>query len=144
MLDFIPRIKEVWDTQHDDILKSADQITARLNQISINSSGTELDKSTLKTAYEQLSGRFSEQYGGFGNAPKFPSPQNLLFLLRYWRSTNDEKALRMVVKTLQSMQEGGIYDHIGFGFHRYSTDSHWLVRTLKKCSTIRPCWQWRI
>ena len=132
MLDFIPRIKEVWDTQHDDILKSADQITARLNQISINSSGTELDKSTLKTAYEQLSGRFSEQYGGFGNAPKFPSPQNLLFLLRYWRSTNDEKALRMVVKTLQSMQEGGIYDHIGFGFHRYSTDSHWLVPHFEK------------
>lgn len=132
MLDFIPRIKEVWDTQHDDILKSADQITARLNQISINSSGTELDKSTLKTAYEQLSGRFSEQYGGFGNAPKFPSPQNLLFLLRYWQSTGDEKALRMVTKTLQSMQEGGIYDHIGFGFHRYSTDSHWLVPHFEK------------
>ena len=108
MLDLIPRIKEVWDTQHDDILKSADQITASLNQLSQGSTGDELDKSTLKTAYEQLSGRFSEQYGGFGNAPKFPSPQNLLFLLRYWQSTNDEKALRMVVKTLQSMQEGGI------------------------------------
>ena len=132
MLDLIPRIKEVWVTQNSDILKSADQITARLNQLSNNSSGTELDKSTLRTAYEQLSGRFSEQYGGFGNAPKFPSPQNLLFLLRYWKSTNDEKALRMVVKTLQSMQEGGIYDHIGFGFHRYSTDSHWLVPHFEK------------
>jgi hypothetical protein len=132
MLDLIPRIKEVWDTQHDDILKSADQITARLNQLSQGSTGDELDKSTLKTAYEQLSGRFSEQYGGFGNSPKFPSPQNLLFLLRYWQSTNDEKALRMVAKTLQSMQEGGIYDHIGFGFHRYSTDSHWLVPHFEK------------
>jgi hypothetical protein len=132
MLDLIPRIKEVWDTQHADILKSADQITARLNQLSQGSTGNELDKSTLKTAYEQLSGRFSEQYGGFGNAPKFPSPQNLLFLLRYWQSTNDEKALRMVVKTLQSMKEGGIYDHIGFGFHRYSTDSHWLVPHFEK------------
>ena len=132
MLDLIPRIKEVWDTQHADILKSADQITARLNQLSQGSTGKELDKSTLKTAYEQLSGRFSEQYGGFGNSPKFPSPQNLLFLLRYWQSTNDEKALRMVVKTLQSMQEGGIYDHIGFGFHRYSTDSHWLVPHFEK------------
>ena len=132
MLDLIPRIKEVWDTQHDDILESADKITARLNQLSQGSTGDELDKSTLKTAYEQLSGRFSEQYGGFGNAPKFPSPQNFLFLLRYWQSTNDEKALRMVVKTLQSMQEGGIYDHIGFGFHRYSTDSHWLVPHFEK------------
>ena len=132
MLDLIPRIKEEWDTQHADILKSADQITASLNQLSQGSTGDELDKSTLKTAYEQLSSRFSEQYGGFGNAPKFPSPQNLLFLLRYWQSTNDEKALRMVVKTLQSMQEGGIYDHIGFGFHRYSTDSHWLVPHFEK------------
>jgi len=132
MLDLVPRIKEVWDTQHADILKSADQITASLNQLSQGSTGDELDKSTLKTAYEQLSSRFSEQYGGFGNAPKFPSPQNLLFLLRYWQSTNDEKALRMVVKTLQSMQEGGIYDHIGFGFHRYSTDSHWLVPHFEK------------
>jgi hypothetical protein len=132
MLDLVPRIKEVWDTQHADILKSADQITASLNQLSQGSTGDELDKSTLKTAYEQLSRRFSEQYGGFGNAPKFPRPQNLLFLLRYWQSTNDEKALWMVVKTLQSMQEGGIYDHIGFGFHRYSTDSHWLVPHFEK------------
>ena len=132
MLDLIPRIKEVWDTQHDEIVKSADQITEKLNMIAQSSSGPELDKSTLKTAYEQLNERYSEQYGGFGNAPKFPSPQNLLFLLRYWQSTNDEKALRMVVKTLQSMQNGGIYDHIGFGFHRYSTDSHWLVPHFEK------------
>ena len=132
MMDLVPRIKEVWDTQHDEILKSADKITASLNQIAHDASGPELDKSTLKTAYDQLTGRYSEQYGGFGNAPKFPSPQNLLFLLRYWQSTNDEKALRMVVKTLQSMQNGGIYDHVGFGFHRYSTDSHWLVPHFEK------------
>ncbi|MHC4307540.1 MAG: thioredoxin domain-containing protein, partial [Planctomycetota bacterium] len=132
MLDLIPRIKEVWGTQHDEIIKSADQITEKLNMIAQSSAGDGLDKSTLKTAYEQLNGRYSEQYGGFGNAPKFPSPQNLLFLLRYWQSTKDEKALRMVVKTLQSMQNGGIYDHVGFGFHRYSTDSHWLVPHFEK------------
>ena len=132
MMDLVPRIKELWHTQHDEILKSADKITASLNQIAHDASGPELDKSTLKTAYDQLTGRYSEQYGGFGNAPKFPSPQNLLFLLRYWQSTNDEKALRMVVKTLQSMQNGGIYDHVGFGFHRYSTDSHWLVPHFEK------------
>ncbi len=132
MLDLIPRIKEVWDSQQNEILKSADKITARLNLIVRNSAGDGLDKSTLKNAFEQLSARFSEQYGGFGNAPKFPSPQNLLFLLRYWHATKDEKALRMVVKTLRSMQNGGIYDHIGFGFHRYSTDSHWLVPHFEK------------
>ena len=132
MLDLVPRIKEVWNTQHDDLLKSANQITAGLKQLSPDSLGTELDSSTLKAAYEQLSRRFSEQYGGFGSSPKFPSPQNLLFLLRYWKSTDDEKALRMVVKTLHSMQDGGIYDHIGFGFHRYSTDPEWLVPHFEK------------
>ncbi|MFQ5964735.1 MAG: thioredoxin domain-containing protein [Candidatus Scalinduaceae bacterium] len=132
MLELIPRIKEVWQTKHDEILKSADQITAGLNQFSVNSPGTELDESTLRTAYEQLAGRFDEQYGGFGSSPKFPSPQNLLFLLRYWQSIGDEKALRMVVKTLQSMRNGGMYDHIGFGFHRYSTDSRWLVPHFEK------------
>ncbi|MBT3878504.1 MAG: thioredoxin domain-containing protein, partial [Candidatus Scalindua sp.] len=74
MMDLVPRIKELWDTQHDEILKSADKITASLNQIAHDASGPELDKSTLKTAYDQLTGRYSEQYGGFGNAPKFPSP----------------------------------------------------------------------
>ncbi len=132
MLDLIPRIKEVWDTQHDEILKSADQITASLKQLAHDTSGAELDQSTLATAYEQLNGRYSEQFGGFGSAPKFPSSQNLLFLLRYWQSTKEEKALRMVVKTLKSMKNGGIYDHIGFGFHRYSTDSHWLVPHFEK------------
>jgi len=132
MLELIPRIKEAWQTKHDEILKSADQITAGLNQLSVNSMGTELDESTLRTAYAQLASRFDEQYGGFGSSPKFPSPQNLLFLLRYWQSTDDEKALRMVVKTLQSMRNGGMYDHIGFGFHRYSTDSRWLVPHFEK------------
>ncbi len=132
MRDLISRIKVVWDTKHEDILKSADQITASLNMISQDSAGDELDKSTLKNAYDQLSERYSEQYGGFGNSPKFPSPQNLMFLLRYWQSTEDEKALRMVVKTLESMQNGGIYDHIGFGFHRYSTDPYWLVPDFEK------------
>jgi uncharacterized protein YyaL (SSP411 family) len=132
MLKLIPSIKEVWQTKHDEILKSADQITAGLNQLSANSMGTELDESTLRTAYAQLASRFDEQYGGFGSSPKFPSPQNLLFLLRYWQSTDDEKALRMVEKTLQSMRNGGMYDHIGFGFHRYSTDSRWLVPHFEK------------
>ncbi len=70
--------------------------------------------------------------GGFGDAPKFPTPHNLTFLLRYWRRTNDIIALRMVERTLTGMHMGGIYDHIGFGFHRYSTDSKWLVPHFEK------------
>ncbi len=71
-------------------------------------------------------------YGGFGNAPKFPSPHNLYFLLRYWKRTGEAQALKMVEETLQSMRRGGIYDHIGFGFHRYSTDAKWIVPHFEK------------
>ncbi|MGI5999240.1 MAG: thioredoxin domain-containing protein, partial [Lutispora sp.] len=79
-----------------------------------------------------LSGSFDEKYGGMGTAPKFPMPHNIMFLLRYYRITKTEKALQMVIKTLESMYRGGIYDHIGFGFSRYSTDKKWLVPHFEK------------
>jgi uncharacterized protein YyaL (SSP411 family) len=83
-------------------------------------------------AYEQLAGSFDQQHGGFSYAPKFPTPHNLLFLLRYWKHSDNKAALDMVEQTLQAMRRGGIYDHIGFGFHRYSTDSQWLVPHFEK------------
>ncbi len=132
MLELIPHIKEVWEKRHEEVLRSAEQITSALQQASGDSRGTDLDESSLTIAYEQLSQRFDEQYGGFGTAPKFPTPHNLLFLLRYWRRTGNEKALEMTEKTLYSMRNGGIYDHIGFGFHRYSTDTKWLVPHFEK------------
>jgi uncharacterized protein YyaL (SSP411 family) len=135
MLDLVPRVKEVWTTQRDKVLNSANQITSALQQVlqgSKDSQGEELDKSTLKLAYNQLAERFDTAHGGFGGAPKFPTPHNLLFLLRYWKRTGDEKALEMVEKTLEEMRRGGIYDHIGFGFHRYSTDPEWLLPHFEK------------
>jgi len=132
MLELIPRIKEIWATRRGEVLSSANQITFALRQVSQDAPGEELDESALKLAYEQLSKRFDEQHSGFGSAPKFPTPHNLLFLLRYWKRTNNEKALEMVEKTLQAMRRGGIYDHIGFGFHRYSTDSEWLLPHFEK------------
>ncbi|MDR4505234.1 MAG: thioredoxin domain-containing protein [Candidatus Scalindua sp.] len=132
LMELIPNIKEVWQTRHAEIIKTADQITASLNQPSDGSKGLKLDESTLKTAFEQLSSRFDEQSGGFGTAPKFPTSQNFLFLLRYWHKTKDEKALRMVERSLKSLRMGGVYDHFGFGFHRYSTDSKWLVPHFEK------------
>jgi uncharacterized protein YyaL (SSP411 family) len=132
MLDLVPRIKEVWMTKRDEVLQSANQITAALQQISGGAPGEELGEPTLRTAYEQLSQRFDAQYGGFGSAPKFPTPHNLLFLLRSWKRTGNEKALQMVEKTLEGLRRGGIYDHVGFGFHRYSTDQLWLVPHFEK------------
>jgi uncharacterized protein YyaL (SSP411 family) len=83
-------------------------------------------------AFQQLSQRFDSQHGGFGSAPKFPTPHNLLFLLRHWRRSGDERALQMVEQTLQAMRLGGVFDHLGFGFHRYSTDAEWLLPHFEK------------
>jgi len=132
MLELVPRIAELWRTRRAELLDSANQVTADLWQMSQDAPGEALDESTFRLAYEQLAVRFDEQAGGFGGAPKFPTPHNLLFLLRYWKRTGDEKALEMVERTLQAMRRGGIYDHIGFGFHRYSTDSRWLVPHFEK------------
>ena len=132
MLDLIPRIKELWTTQRNQVLSSARQITAHLKQMPQDAPGEELEESTLELTYDQLAERFDIQYGGFGSAPKFPTPHNLLFLLRYWKRSGNEKPLEMVEKTLQAMRLGGIYDHLGFGFHRYSTDSKWLVPHFEK------------
>ena len=89
-------------------------------------------KQNWHLAFTELKSHFDTKYGGFGSAPKFPTPHNLLFLLRYWKRTGNSDALEMVEKTLQKMRSGGIYDQIGFGFHRYSTDQFWLVPHFEK------------
>jgi hypothetical protein len=132
MLTLIPRIKELWSTRQSDVMSSATKFTASLQNTVLEAPGEALNESLLHLAHEQLTKRFDEHHGGFGNAPKFPTPHNILFLLRYWKRTGNEKALKMAERTLQSMRRGGIYDHVGFGFHRYSTDSRWLVPHFEK------------
>jgi uncharacterized protein YyaL (SSP411 family) len=130
MLELIPGIKEIWGEKKNELEKGAAQITSALEQVS--QQGDELSEDSLHDGYNQLYGMFDEEQGGFGNAPKFPTPHNLMFLLRYWKRTGDEMALHMVKKTLDGMRNGGMYDHIGFGFHRYSTDAGWLVPHFEK------------
>lgn len=132
MLDLAPRIKEIWTTRRDEVIQSANKIVLALRQVPEESPGQVPGKDVLAQAYEELSQRFDPLRGGFSQAPKFPTPHNMLFLLRYWKRTGDVRALEMVEKTLESMRLGGIYDHIGFGFHRYSTDSEWLVPHFEK------------
>ncbi|HET7616691.1 MAG TPA: thioredoxin domain-containing protein [Bacillales bacterium] len=91
-----------------------------------------LDEAVLHKSYRQFEGTFDSESGGFGDAPKFPAPHQLTYLLRYHRWTGEEKALEMVTKTLDSMADGGIYDHIGYGFARYSVDEKWLVPHFEK------------
>jgi len=132
MLDLIPHVRNIWITRRNDLLYSAKEITASLTQISHYKSGEKLNKDTLKKTYDQLLLSFDRIHGGFGSAPKFPTPQNLLFLLRYWKRTDNKQALEMVEKSLTEMRKSGIYDHVGFGFHRYSTDAKWMVPHFEK------------
>jgi len=132
MLELIPHIRELWATRRGDALSLSSKIAAILHQTSQDTAGEELDETMLELTYEQLAKRFDGQHAGFSNAPKFPAPHNLLFLLRYWKRSSNKAALDMVEKTLEAMRRGGIYDHVGFGFHRYSTDSQWLVPHFEK------------
>src|SRR5690606_31763481 len=91
-----------------------------------------LTEQHLERAFVQLRTRYDAEYGGFGDAPKFPTPHTLLFLLRYWKRTGDGQALGMVEKTLRAMRRGGLWDHVGFGFHRYATDRQWLLPHFEK------------
>jgi uncharacterized protein YyaL (SSP411 family) len=132
MLELIPRIEEFWITRSEEILNSAELIIANLSKITDIRQGEILDKDTLKIAYNELIQSFDGVNGGFKESPKFPIPHNFFFLLRYWRRTGDQRALQMVEKSLQSMRNGGIFDHVGGGFHRYSTDSKWIVPHFEK------------
>jgi len=135
MLEFVPKVKEAWEKDNKNILNSAESITEAVKKATDASQNTQsrnLSTKTLDTAYNQLLRNFDEENGGFGRSPKFPTPHNHLFLLRYWKRTGDQQALDMVEKTLQEMRLGGVYDHVGFGFHRYSTDPNWLLPHFEK------------
>ncbi|MDD1751788.1 MAG: thioredoxin domain-containing protein, partial [Methanotrichaceae archaeon] len=133
LIELIQEIRDRWNNRRKDLLINAERITNHLVQFQRDDKGNEqLDKATLREAYEALDNIFDLQNGGFGIAPKFPTPHNLLFLLRYWRRSGAANALEMVETTLKAMSLGGIYDHVGFGFHRYSTDPQWIVPHFEK------------
>lgn len=135
LVDLVPRIGDMWKTRRDDLLAAADAISQRVADAMLPppSSGPEqVDESCLQRCRDSLAERFDAPFGGFGPAPKFPSPHNLMFLLRRHRADRDPKSLAMVHKTLYAMRHGGLYDHVGFGFHRYATDRVWLVPHFEK------------
>ncbi len=126
MLDLIPRISNAWKTQRTEVVQSASQITKALS--SASSASGELDADILTQAYQAAVRSFDAEYGGFGGAPKFPTAHRLTFLMRH----DAEGSRKMVEKTLAALRSGGIWDHIGFGVHRYSTDREWLVPHFEK------------
>ncbi|MDP6577819.1 MAG: thioredoxin domain-containing protein [Candidatus Marinimicrobia bacterium] len=132
MMDLLPRLGKMWHEDRNKLLTTAEQVVQNL-QNSFSPSGTEdLSEETLKSAFAQFLKNFDDEYGGFEGRMKFPTAHNLSFLLRYHKRTGDPTALMMVEKTLEAMRKGGIYDHVGFGFHRYATDREWLLPHFEK------------
>jgi hypothetical protein len=134
MLELLPAISRLWKNKRHELLNSAEAI---INAVSENSreenkNDQSVNKEMLKKTFDQLYSIFDEEYAGFGRAPKFPSSHHLTFLLRYWKRTGNAIALEMVERTLEAMRMGGIYDHIGYGIHRYSTDRQWLLPHFEK------------
>jgi len=132
MLELVPRVGDLWKKRRHDLLSSADKIIDALKQQSAPFGSQPLGEKTLDLTYQQLARSFDTENGGFGQAPKFPTPHTLLFLLRYWKRRGNDFALEIVEKTLQAMRLGGIFDHIGYGYHRYSTDTKWLLPHFEK------------
>ncbi|MFC2131587.1 thioredoxin domain-containing protein [Bacteroidota bacterium] len=132
MKELIPKLSDMWKNRREDVVGSADELTNRIRSFSITSSDESLSEDIRDRAFESLFSSFDKEYGGFSSAPKFPIPHNLTYLLKYYAETRKPEALEMVEKTLNEMSKGGIYDHIGFGFHRYSTDSTWLSPHFEK------------
>ena len=133
LMDLLPRVRSLWQNDRDKLLDDAEEVTDLLQQSSEDPASADAPgPQLLSEAARQLSRQFDQTHGGFGSAPKFPAPHNLLFLLRHWHHTGEERALTMVTDTLDQMRLGGIYDQVGYGFHRYSTDQRWLLPHFEK------------
>ncbi len=126
-------VADAWKNRRDDVIRSAEELTGevvRAASESLPRSGLSL--ATLRGAMGQFLQRVDWQQGGFGGAPKFPHPMDLRVLLRCWRRFGEQEALDAVRLTLDKMANGGIYDQLGGGFHRYSTDAKWLAPHFEK------------
>lgn len=158
IMTVLEKTSQAWESNRNDVLRTSSSIVeslssaeatenadSRATEIGHKSSDSGVEstdssltstkighRSLINSAFEQYKNAFDSMHGGFGHAPKFPSPHIFFFLLRYWKMTGDEAALKMTEKTLDSMRRGGIFDHIGYGFSRYSTDRSWLIPHFEK------------
>ena len=126
-------VADAWELRREELEASAGQLLAHLDRAAhAPTAGPEVGAAPLEKAARSLAAEFDPRHGGFGAAPKFPPSMRLEFLLRWWIRTGEARAREMVETTLARMTSGGIYDHVGGGFHRYSTDARWLVPHFEK------------
>ncbi|HKU13678.1 MAG TPA: thioredoxin domain-containing protein [Steroidobacteraceae bacterium] len=137
--DLLQRVSEFYRTHREDIARQSEALQQAFEQMSPQAAGgdTPLTLEPLAAARARLAEEFDAQFGGFGAAPKFPHPTNIELLLRQWRATAasdapDLHSLYMATLTLKRMAEGGLYDHLGGGFARYSVDQYWMIPHFEK------------
>jgi uncharacterized protein len=129
----LDQLAAAWQTDRERIVQSGDDVLEELQKhIRLDIAGYDIDKGILESCFLQFRRSFDSRLGGFGGAPKFPRPAAYNFLLRYWYRTRNEEALEMVLLTLREMAKGGMNDHLGGGFHRYSVDAQWFVPHFEK------------
>ena len=132
MRQLVPALSHTWNNEQEKIARAVHSIKDGFQKLQVFEAGKFPGIEHIQKTYTQLSASYDPQYGGIGNAPKFPTPHNLIFLLHYAAHNKDTDALHMVTHTLKNMRKGGIFDHIGYGFHRYSTDRMWLLPHFEK------------
>ena len=131
LLSLLSQVSELWRGSRDSVLSAGERLTAHLRAEAESQPGTPT-RELVKAGVDGFARSFDAQWGGFGSAPKFPSAHNLLFLLRYAGAAEDAHAREMAERTLECMYRGGIFDHVGGGFSRYSTDRWWLAPHFEK------------
>jgi len=133
--DVLLAVADAWQNRRREVIEGGKRLVAAIEQQSAmrgDATSAVLKRETPDVAFRNLVDSFDSAHGGWGDAPKFPQPMALEFLLRYHHVTGDPQALEMVSHTLQAMARGGMYDQLGGGFHRYSVDAHWLVPHFEK------------
>ena len=132
LVDLINKIDSLWVNDKSTILENADEVSSVLKKSLSHNSNGKFNKSIFENAFNEFYNSYDDIYGGFGSAPKFPTPHQFGFLLRYFNQTENYVSLEMVKHSLLNMRYGGIFDHVGKGFHRYSTDRQWLLPHFEK------------
>lgn len=132
LLDIMESIHHSFKTNRGQISESSQLLVDALTQHTANNESGQMTGEIMVKAYEEFAQVYDHRFGGFGHSPKFPSSHNLSFLLRHWLRSKDDKALKMVEHTLTAMAQGGMYDHLGGGFHRYATDQQWQIPHFEK------------
>src|SRR6267143_1675871 len=131
--DVLVAVSDAYRKRREDVTRMAGEVAEQISRLAVMTpSAQPLTASILNRAFGELAGRFDNDEGGFGGAPKFPHSMDVSFLLRYHRRTGNPEALRMAVLSLEKMARGGIHDLLGGGFHRYAVDAKWLVPHFEK------------